>query len=412
MPIGMMVNSERLSNSTFISYRRTENPFLVRSIWEELTDRGLDVFLDVEDIKLGRFDAILKAQIEARPYFLIVLLPGTLPRCIDPDDWVRREIETAVRSGRRIIPVHTREFDFADIDRYLPAAIAGEMRRWNAVEINDRYFKYVIEEISTKYLVPLAIAGSSDSERVDPTDADDTVILTRQQINRQLSATTTLQNKVQNKVQQSATTHHAATEADKVTARDIATNTPALYYYRAFEHYRLERYEQAIRDYTVALRLAPDLAEALFYRGICQLALQRRRAAIHDFTEALHLKPTLADAYYHRGCAHLAVGELHDALEDLDNAVKYNGNNPEAYNARGTAYTDLGKLDQAISDYTRAIQLNPTFAEAYRNRGASRHEQGDTDGGLDDFRMVLRLLPDAPQAEAIRRYLSDYDHSA
>jgi tetratricopeptide (TPR) repeat protein len=408
MPIGMMANSERLSNSTFISYRRTENPFLVRSIWEELTDRGLDVFLDVEDIKLGRFDAILKAQIEARPYFLIVLLPGTLPRCVDPDDWVRREIETAVRSGRRIIPVHTREFDFADIDRYLPPAIASEMRRWNAVEINDRYFRYVIEEIGTKYLVPIAIAGSTNGDRVDPTDADDTVILTRQQINRQLSAA----NKLQKKMQQEPPAPGSVPEADKVTARDIATNTPALYYYRAFEHYRQERFEQAIRDYTMALQLAPDLAEALFYRGVCHLALQRRRAAIHDFTEALYLKPTLADAYYHRGCAHLAAGDLHDALEDLDNAVKYNGNNPEAYNARGTVYTDLGKLDEAISDYTRAIQLNPTFAEAYRNRGASRHEQGDTDGGLDDFRMVLRLLPDAPQAEAIRRYLIDYGHSA
>jgi len=44
--------------------------------------------------------------IEASPIFMIVLSPHALDRCVNADDWVRREIEYALERGRHFIPVN------------------------------------------------------------------------------------------------------------------------------------------------------------------------------------------------------------------------------------------------------------------------------------------------------------------
>src|SRR5579871_2792729 len=99
-----------VSTSVFISYRRDASAFMARAVFQDLRSHGIDVFMDVESIDSGRFDQIILNQIAARPYFLLILTPGTLDRCVEPDDWVRREIEEAMRLNRVIIPLTTPNF--------------------------------------------------------------------------------------------------------------------------------------------------------------------------------------------------------------------------------------------------------------------------------------------------------------
>ncbi len=83
------------NNSVFISYRREASAFVAQAVFQDLQANGIDAFYDIESINSGQFDTIILNQIAARPYFLPILTSGTLDRCVEPDDWVLREIEHA-----------------------------------------------------------------------------------------------------------------------------------------------------------------------------------------------------------------------------------------------------------------------------------------------------------------------------
>jgi hypothetical protein len=113
------------SNATFISYRRDPGWTYATMLFQQLTASGVDAFYDVESIRAGHFDTTILTQIAARPYFLLVLTPGTLDRCNEPSDWLRREIDQAVATQRVIVPVHTPNFDFHDLERFLPNGLGA-----------------------------------------------------------------------------------------------------------------------------------------------------------------------------------------------------------------------------------------------------------------------------------------------
>ncbi len=89
----------------FVSYRREAAQYLPLALHQQLTAHGIDTFYDVESIRTGQFDTILLHQIESRPYFVLLLVPGSLERCNEPSDWLRREIDHALATKRKIVPV-------------------------------------------------------------------------------------------------------------------------------------------------------------------------------------------------------------------------------------------------------------------------------------------------------------------
>ena len=145
------------SNAVFISYRRDVAGYLALALYQHLADHGLDAFYDIESIRTGQFGTIILNQIAARPYFTVVLTPGTLERCVDPEDWLRREIEQALATDRRIVPVHTPNFDFGDLEQFLPDDLGEEVQRFNALELPQKWFKYAAQQLVEEFLVPTEI---------------------------------------------------------------------------------------------------------------------------------------------------------------------------------------------------------------------------------------------------------------
>src|ERR1041385_5632509 len=120
------------SNSVFISYRREASAFVAQAVFQDLQANGIDAFYDIESINSGQFDTIILNQIAARPYFLPILTPGTLDRCVEPDDWVLREIEHALALKREIVPLYTPDFKMTDLEKFLPDSLGAELKRYNA----------------------------------------------------------------------------------------------------------------------------------------------------------------------------------------------------------------------------------------------------------------------------------------
>ena len=71
-----------------------------------------DVFFDYLSINTGDFEQVILENINSRAHFIVILTPSALERCDRPDDWLRREIETAIDTKRNIIPLMLESFDF------------------------------------------------------------------------------------------------------------------------------------------------------------------------------------------------------------------------------------------------------------------------------------------------------------
>lgn len=127
----------------FISYRRDGGEYTARILRDQLTDLGYNVFFDVESLRSGDFNAELYKVIENCDDFLIVLSPGALDRCVNPNDWVKNEIAHAISKGKNIVPVLMRGFTFPD---NLPESIAS-LPKYNGLEANSQFFDAFIEKL-------------------------------------------------------------------------------------------------------------------------------------------------------------------------------------------------------------------------------------------------------------------------
>jgi hypothetical protein len=66
------------THDIFISYRREGGEHLAGRVKDALKNRGFSVFMDVEDLKSGKFDEALLGKIEDATDVLVILTPGCL----------------------------------------------------------------------------------------------------------------------------------------------------------------------------------------------------------------------------------------------------------------------------------------------------------------------------------------------
>jgi hypothetical protein len=147
-----------MTYDAFISYRRDGSASQARLIKSELTNRNYQVFLDVADLDKGHFDDKLLTTIAETPNFILMLAPGSLDRCVDEGDWLRRELRQAIASSRNIVPVCLPDFRFP---ASLPADIA-DLSRHQAVEYSHTLFDATIDKILKAIGKP---GGASDRSR-------------------------------------------------------------------------------------------------------------------------------------------------------------------------------------------------------------------------------------------------------
>lgn len=103
--------------------------------------------------------------------------------------------------------------------------------------------------------------------------------------------------------------------------------------------------------------------------------------AIANYTQALRLNPNSADAYYNRGLAYYDSKDYYNAINDYTQSIRI-APAADAYNNRGLAYQYNGNKSQAISDFKAALRLNPQYTRARDN--LAKLESGVSDDGDDD----------------------------
>lgn len=120
----------------FISYRRDGGIDSAVTLRSTLSQMRYRVFLDVVSLRTGHFDTALLQHIEDCKDFLLVLSPHALDRCVNEDDWVRREIKHAMALGKNIIPIICDGGNVQErLNVPLPPTLA-DLPRYNVLETN------------------------------------------------------------------------------------------------------------------------------------------------------------------------------------------------------------------------------------------------------------------------------------
>jgi tetratricopeptide (TPR) repeat protein len=377
------------SKTVFISYRRNVASFIARAVFMDLRLNGYDVFMDVENIDSGLFGTVILKQIAARVHFVVILTPGTVERCLEPEDWLRREIEYAIDLKRNIVPLLVNNFVFIGTEKYLTGKLQ-ELQFYNGLNVPHDYFDEAMVRLRVRYL-----KQSVNVDNVTMTPIE------RKEAQERIAEMVNLPTPTKEELNAEDYFNRGFARSDN-SDDEIAYYSQAIqlnpqyseaYYNRGVVHFNRNQLDMAIADYTKAVELKPEYAEAYNYRGIAYRAKGTLEAAITDYNLAIKFNPHYAKAYNNRGIARSMMGDFNGAIADFTTAIQYDSGYAGAYNNRGIARKGKGDLDAAVSDYEKAIRLNPNFADAYNNRGIVLRAKGQIEKAIIDYNRAIRVNP-------------------
>lgn len=165
------------------------------------------------------------------------------------------------------------------------------------------------------------------------------------------------------------------------------------YISRGIVWYSRKEYDKAIADYNEAIRLDPKLVSAFNNRGVAWVGKKEYDKAITDFDEAIRLDPKLAYTYYSRGTAWNYKKVYDKAIADLDEAIRRDPNFAWAYHNRGLAWAETKQYDKAIANFDEAIRLDPKNALVFTSRGTAWNYKKEYDKAIADLDEAIRLDP-------------------
>lgn len=151
--------------------------------------------------------------------------------------------------------------------------------------------------------------------------------------------------------------------------------------------------EKAIADFTEAIRLDPDNADAYACRA--QWGQGGRDQTIADYTEIIRLDPTRAGVFMNRGHEWRDKQAYDEAIADYTEAVRLDEKLCwPCYANRAEVWVKKGMLDEAISDYTEYIRVKPVpnFMD-YKARAKIWRLKGDNDKADADEAKAEQLMP-------------------
>jgi hypothetical protein len=134
----------------FLSYRRLGGADFAHLLKISLTLMGLTVFLDIDNLGTGNFDAKLVSSLQCSSNVILVWTKGCFDRFLhdsDPlcQDFVRKEYSVALKERKNIVPVYKEDFVFPDVAA-IPDDVKGVLSL-NAIKFIGEYREASLEKI-------------------------------------------------------------------------------------------------------------------------------------------------------------------------------------------------------------------------------------------------------------------------
>jgi lipoprotein NlpI len=150
---------------------------------------------------------------------------------------------------------------------------------------------------------------------------------------------------LRDRLQEAAKKMTETIESGKLSGKDLA-ETHCL---RSNIYTDLGKYDEAMRDASQALKLAPNAGKSFLCRAYVYFNTSEFRKAVADYSTAIALGETDAHTFYLRGMNNFYADKLDDAASDLTRASASNDNQSRLYGELWLSWT-LQRLGRPIPD--------------------------------------------------------------
>jgi serine/threonine-protein kinase len=164
-----------------------------------------------------------------------------------------------------------------------------------------------------------------------------------------------------------------------------------LHFERGNNLHKEGKYQQAVGEFTEALRFDSKHVGAWNNRGLCHKSLGDIDKAISDFTNAILYDNRNVDAYFNRAAAFYKKGDYARAIADNTQVITLDPRHAAAWNNLGTLHSLKRDFPRAILDFDEAIRIDRKYASAYANRGNAHIDNGALDLGIADLNEAIQL---------------------
>ncbi len=131
--------------------------------------------------------------------------------------------------------------------------------------------------------------------------------------------------------------------------------------------------------------------------------------AIEDYSRAIAIDPNNANAYNGRGIAYRKKDQYDKALEDFNKAIAIDPNSANAYNGRGIAYRKKDQYDKALEDFNKAIAIKPTYYAPYFDRACIYSLQNNESAACDSLNKAFENADDKNKIGMRKKLKDDSD---
>jgi len=118
----------------------------------------------------------------------------------------------------------------------------------------------------------------------------------------------------------------------KATALDhkYAPNLAAVYQQRGYAAATNQQFQDAINDYSEAIKINPGDSRIYEQRAAVEMKLNDMDKALADYSEAIKLKPNEVRYYLYRSYIYEIKGDIKNSMADTEKVLKIDPNNQEA----------------------------------------------------------------------------------
>jgi|GEM_PF-5159791 len=164
---------------------------------------------------------------------------------------------------------------------------------------------------------------------------------------------------------------------------------------RAYNLFNLRRFEDALADYTWAIEnsSAPD-ALLHYNRGVVYSRLERYEEAIEEYSKSIELKPEQLLAQTNLAAALYMLGRLEEARDACDAVLLIEPGNIDVLAIRAVARGRLNQLDEGNADLAKAVESDPDKAAVRYASAALRSIAGDAQGAMVILSELVRSAPE------------------
>jgi tetratricopeptide (TPR) repeat protein len=161
-----------------------------------------------------------------------------------------------------------------------------------------------------------------------------------------------------------------------------------------YVHADHKEYEDAVREFTHALTIEPNMAVGYMNRGYVYNDMRLATKAEQDFRKALALNPQYGEAHLGLAYALLQLRRSTAALKEADVASGLLPESESLHLVKAEGYRQRAMLAPAESEYRKALKLNPNTSTSYIALADVQYRGHKYASAADTLHSALSVTPE------------------